>query len=338
MTVVDRPLATAVRHIGAELRFWSGYARYPVAVDERILTERAVALVPPMSSAISRNGSCRLFATRDGWVAVNLPRAEDRDMVSALLGEEGEGDAWERLAAALPKRSAGAISEQATVLGLAVGVLGEATQSVAAVVPARTGRALAWRSVPRVVDLSTLWAGPLCGALLAEAGCEVILVESLRRPDRMAEALPAFRARLHGAKRIVKLDLSSDTGREVLASLVRDADVVITAARPRGLVGIGLPPTLGQDLIHVAVTAHGFFGPGADRIGFGDDCAVSGGLVDTDHRGVPTFVADAVADPLTGACATVRALRALALGECGTYDVSLAATAAGVARLRRGEA
>lgn len=338
MTVVDRPLATAVRHIGAELRFWSGYARYPVAVDERILTERAVALVPPMSSAISRNGSCRLFATRDGWVAVNLPRAEDRDMVSALLGEEGEGDAWERLAAALPKRSAGAISEQATVLGLAVGVLGEATQSVAAVVPARTGRALAWRSVPRVVDLSTLWAGPLCGALLAEAGCEVILVESLRRPDRMAEALPAFRARLHGAKRIVKLDLSSDTGREVLASLVRDADVVITAARPRGLAGIGLPPTLGQDLIHVAVTAHGFFGPGADRIGFGDDCAVSGGLVDTDHRGVPTFVADAVADPLTGACATVRALRALALGECGTYDVSLAATAAGVARLRRGEA
>jgi hypothetical protein len=332
---VDPTLVIAVGCLGAELRTWSGYGRHRVGVDERVLTERFAVFPRPPPPGVSRNGTCRLFATRDGWVAVNLPRAEDLGMVPALLGEDGEGEPWARLADALPRRSAAALGQQAALLGLAVSVLGEATPAEPAQVPASSARARAWRVAPRVVDLSTLWAGPLCGALLAEAGCEVIRIESLRRPDRTAETQPAFHARLNGAKRLVPLDLSSAEGRDALATLVRDTDVVITNARPRGLASIGLPDALGDEVIHVAITAHGLEEPGADRIGFGDDCAVAGGLVDFDRDGVPSFVADAVADPLTGVSAAVRALRALALRECGTLDVSLAATAARVARLRR---
>ena len=74
------------------------------------------------------------------------------------------------------------------------------------------------------------------------------------------------------------------------------------------------------------------------RIGFGDDCAVAGGLVDIDANGSPAFVGDAIADPLTGARAAAVALRALALASAGLYDISLAGTAAQVARMRRGDA
>ena len=166
----------------------------------------------------------------------------------------------------------------------------------------------------------------------------MIRIESLSRPDPTAVTQPAFHARLNAAKRHVALDLSTDAGRERLGELVARADVVLTSARARGLRAVGLLPGRVGRAIHVAITAHGLEGPGAARIGFGDDCAVAGGLVDVDAQGRPSFAGDAIADPLTGMRAAAVALRALARGESGTVDVSLASTAARVARLRRGDA
>jgi crotonobetainyl-CoA:carnitine CoA-transferase CaiB-like acyl-CoA transferase len=117
---------------------------------------------------------------------------------------------------------------------------------------------------------------------------------------------------------------------------VASADVVVTAARPRALAGLGLDPeaVLARDRprVWVSITGHGGDGPGAHRVGFGDDAAVAGGLVAWDHRsGGPVFCADAVADPATGLAAAAAVLDALAAGGRWLLDVALARVAAHLA-------
>jgi hypothetical protein len=80
--------------------------------------------------------------------------------------------------------------------------------------------------------------------------------------------------------------------------------------------------------VWVAITGHGW---DIDRVGFGDDAAVAGGLLawhpDDD---APRFAADAVADPVTGVFAAVRVAQALDAGGGTFLDCSLAASAAAV--------
>lgn len=318
---------------------WSGFGIRAVAFDAGILSERATSFPAHGLGLESRNRSCRLLRTRDGWVALNLPRPEDRAAVGALLGVMSDDDPWPQLEAALPRFTTSEVRARARLLGLAAGVPGETARGEPALAlpsAAHGDRPRRWPRTPRVIDLSALWAGPLCGALLAEAGCEVIRIESARRPDPMAATQPEFFARLNGAKSSLTLDLASAAARTCLARLLDEANVVITSARRRGLESLGLDPWQarldGRVLLWIAISAHGLTGPGADRIGFGDDCAVAGGLVDYSQRSAPGFIGDAIADPLAGAYAATAALRALALGERGVLDVSLARTAAYVAR------
>jgi chorismate synthase len=58
-------------------------------------------------------------------------------------------------------------------------------------------------------------------------------------------------------------------------------------------------------------------------VGFGDDAAVAGGLVDLNASGVPSFVGDAVADPLTGLLAAAIVADAVGHGGGVTIDVAL---------------
>ena len=80
-------------------------------------------------------------------------------------------------------------------------------------------------------------------------------------------------------------------------------------------------------LIWAAITAHGWHGPGAQRVGFGDDCAVAGRLVDW-QDGAPQFMGDALADPLTGVEA---ALAVCGAQDGGLIDLAMAQIAAGYA-------
>ena len=74
----------------------------------------------------------------------------------------------------------------------------------------------------------------------------------------------------------------------------------------------------------IAITAHGWH---TDRVGFGDDCAVAGGLLGEG----PCFLGDALADPLTGLEAALAALDHQARGERGLIDQPLARVAASYA-------
>jgi crotonobetainyl-CoA:carnitine CoA-transferase CaiB-like acyl-CoA transferase len=186
-----------------------------------------------------------------------------------------------------------------------------------------------------VVDLSSLWAGPLCGQLLAEAGARVIKVESIGRPDGARRGPAAFFDLLNGPKRSVALDLASAAGRRDLRAVLAAADVVIESSRPRALqqLGVDVPDVLGQPegpRVWVSITSHGR-GPGQGlRVGFGDVAAVAGGLV-AGEDAAPCFLADAVADPLTGLVAAAAVLEALSAGGSWLIDAAMAPMAAGVA-------
>lgn len=262
-----------------------------------------------------------MVEANDGWLAISLPRPDDLSLVPALIEDAPVGDPWAAIIDYCAAHSRVALLERTRLLGLAAVAVGETTDLPPNVDLPAVGSP--WRGAPIVADLSALWAGPLCGSILAAAGCRVIKVESCRRPDTTADRSPVLDARLNGAKERVRLDLDQADGRQALADLITQADMLITSARPRALASLGVDPDP-LKAIWIAIVAHE---RDLDRIGFGDDCAAAGGLVGEGPDGRPRFLMDAVADPLTGVRAAGIALRALACGQTGKFVVGLSSSA-----------
>ena len=131
---------------------------------------------------VSSNGSCRLFAASDGWIALNLAREDDRAALPALV----EGDASD-LAACFVAHSAAHWRARGMLLDLPLAVVGEAMARLPTLLYARSAPVRPLRGT-RVLDLSTLWAGPLCAGLLAAAGAQVTRLHHRARPDPSASA------------------------------------------------------------------------------------------------------------------------------------------------------
>jgi hypothetical protein len=318
-------LRPAHAQLASAIRMWSSCGERVVDPPFSVLTQRAELLRLPAPGRSSANGSCRLLRCRDGWLAVNLCRPSDRDAVAALLCELSEDDHWGQLEATLPARNASSVVAQAKLLGLAVVRVGEARRSISlSNAPAEDNAGCAWSSRPKVLDLSALWAGPLCGSILAEAGCQVVRVESVARRDTTAERSPEFDLRLNGAKERRIIDTRQPLERARLKSLITEADVIITSARPRGLASFGIADLISKSAAcWIAITAH----EDVDRVGFGDDCAAAADLLARDEAGMPFFIGDAIADPLTGLTAAATALKALGLRQRGVFRLPLSAVA-----------
>lgn len=287
---------------------------------------------------VSPNGACRLVRAADGWIAVNLARAEDLDLVPAWLACELGEDPWALIDAHAGEHTQVALIDGAALLGLPVAAVGEVIADHPQAPLIRMAAGVARRDALRVVDLSALWAGPLCGAILAAMGAAVTKVESIRRPDPTRTSAPEFFHSLNGAKGHLALDLLTPDGQARLREQIAVADVLITGARPRAFASLGLDPTetfaTNPGLVWVAVTAYGWTGEAARRVGFGDDTAAAGGLVRWTPDG-PHFLGDALADPLTGLAAAAGALQGLQQGGGLLVDVALARSAAGAAALCR---
>lgn len=334
----------AFDELAAQVATHSAFIGRRVVVREEILTERARLLGLSRRGRISVNGSCRLIRARDGWLAVNLPRADDVACVPAWLEMPTGEDVWQVIEQEARNRPCMALVERARLLGLAVSMLPSdmpaaqprrVTAQERNSLPARSdaGRRR-WR--PLVVDLSALWAGPLAGQILHRAGATVIKVECVRRPDAVRHGAPEFFDRLNSGKAHLRLDFTCPKDLDRLRALIAKADVVISSARARALDALGLSPEQLVErhagLIWIAITGHGLRGPDALKVGFGDDCAVGGGLVARDEHGEPVFLGDAIADPLTGLRAAALGLQALRCAEGVVLDVSLRETAALVAQ------
>jgi hypothetical protein len=284
----------------------------PDGVDgPALLGERAAFTGGTRRGAVSVGGACRLLPTADGWAAVSCARPDDPALLGALIGARVDGDPWTAVSGWLRDHRGAELAERAALLGLAAGpvparpdVRSVDSGGAADVRPACV-RAGPVRSAAglRVVDFSALWAGPLCAHLLGLAGADVIKVETPDRPDGARRGHPGFYRLLHGGHRSVVLDPATPRGRDALAALVASAGIVIEASRPRALARWGLDPARAP-ATWVSITAAG---RAADRVGFGDDVAASAGLVARDGDG-PVFAGDAIADPLSGLTAAVRAL------------------------------
>lgn len=323
----------AFHHWSQGIHHWSRWALRQVRVPATVL-QRTAGLPVATDRRVSVNGSCRLLQTRDGWIALNLPRAGDHDLVPALLGRPLRTDTWSEVIAEAASWDTDALLAQAHLLGLAASRVGETAPAQPGIDQWEDGKGSAhrWLRAPRVLDLSALWAGPLSSTVLAWAGCEVLRVDGRSPPDRFGQELRPGIGRLNDGKRILHLALDQSSGRRQLHDLLAQSDVVITGMRRRAIDALGIREAIagaGADrTVWLAITAHGLDGTGGDRIGLGDDCAAAGGLVDWTAAGRPQFIGDAIADPLTGLRAAAMVLRALARGERGVLDIALAATSA----------
>ncbi|WP_258055919.1 CaiB/BaiF CoA-transferase family protein [Streptomyces sp. Ru62] len=179
----------------------------------------------------------------------------------------------------------------------------------------------------RVLDLATLFAGPMAATLLGDFGAEVIKVEHPRRPDPSRGHGPAkdgvglWWKVLGRNKRAITLDLSAPGGRETLLRLAATADVVIENFRPGTLEkwDLGWPELSAANprLVLARVTAFGQFGPCAHRPGFGTLAEAMSGFaaVTGEPDAPPTLPPFGLADSIAGLATAYAVLTALAARE-----------------------
>jgi len=189
----------------------------------------------------------------------------------------------------------------------------------------------------RVVDLSTVIAGPNCARYLADFGADVIKVE---RPDggdslrNMAWRDPRdgqgiWWKVVNRGKRNVVLDLKVGADRDVLIELLDDAHVLVENFRPGTLERLGLAPdTLharNPSLVITRVTGFGQTGPYAGRPGFATIAEVMSGLsaISGEPDGQPMLPPIALTDEVTGLVAAFATMVALHSGVGQVVDVSL---------------
>src|SRR4051812_19125621 len=98
----------------------------------------------------------------------------------------------------------------------------------------------------RVLDFGRYLAGPYCGALLADMGADVIRIDKVggsedREYAPLAEgSVGAMFLQVNRNKRSITLDPTSAAGKDVMARLVKTADVVIANMPPKTLESLGL--------------------------------------------------------------------------------------------------
>jgi hypothetical protein len=307
-------------------------AQLAVHVDAvTALTGRAGLLGLQRRGRISAGGATRLMPTHDGWWALTLSRPDDIAAIPALVeADTVPDDPWPTIAQWAAQRRSDDAVERAALLNLPAARLGETAAAPPHARP--SGRQGEPRSAAGllVADLSSMWAGPMCGQILAAAGATVVKVESPARPDGTRAGDQVFYDWINHGKLSYALDFDRDLDR--LQALLVVADVVIEGSRPgvlarRGLSPETLPGPAGR--VWLRVSGHG---PDSHRAAFGDDAAVAGGLVGTSPSG-PVFCGDAIADPLTGLESALAVAHSLRRGGGETVEVAMASVAAGYAML-----
>jgi crotonobetainyl-CoA:carnitine CoA-transferase CaiB-like acyl-CoA transferase len=195
----------------------------------------------------------------------------------------------------------------------------------------------------RVVDCSTVLAGPYCTMLLGDLGADVVKVEPPEGDATRGWGPPwvgdesdgtrtaAYYLAVNRNKRSIRLDLKQPDGAAVLRRLFAEADVVVENFRGGAFARLGFGDdelaAINPGLIHLAITGYGSTGPDAERPGYDFVIqAVSGlmsitGASDGDGGG-PTKIGVAIADVVAGLQGAVAVLAALAARDRPATDAT----------------
>lgn len=191
----------------------------------------------------------------------------------------------------------------------------------------------------RVIDMGQMVAAPFCTSIMADMGASVIKVES-PTGDIGRNALPkkdgvsAYYINFNRSKRGIALNLKTPEGKEALARLIRQADVLVENFRPGVMARLGFSyeevRALNPRIIFASISGYGQRGAYADRACFDPIAqAISGMMSVTGPNGGPYVRCGAsIADILAGQNALIAILAALRhrerTGEGQYIDVALA--------------
>lgn len=191
----------------------------------------------------------------------------------------------------------------------------------------------------RVLEITSTWAGPMCGAVLADLGADVIKVEiptgDVARYLMMIPGteVSVMHATVNRNKRSLAMDMTAAAGGEVLLELAKTCDIVLENFRVGVLDRHGLGyedvRAVKPDIVYVSITGWGQFGPDHDSAGYDPLAQATSGYmsVNGDATSPPTKSGSYLADDLGGLHGAIGALGALrhrdATGEGQYVDVSL---------------
>jgi crotonobetainyl-CoA:carnitine CoA-transferase CaiB-like acyl-CoA transferase len=231
-----------------------------------------------------RDKTVGLYRCRDGrWVRLHTNLPHHRAGTLKLLGAEYDRSSVQR---ALDKWDAFQLEDAAAEAGLVI----TATRSFAEWDAHPQGRAVAGQplftierigdapqqSLPsgdrpmsgiRVLDLTRVIAGPVCGRILAAHGADVLNISAAHLPQMEALVIDTNRGKL-----TAQIDLRQAAAREKLATLLRSADIFVQGYRPGAIAQYGFgaedAARLRPGIVCVSLCAYGYSGPWADRRGF----------------------------------------------------------------------
>jgi len=203
----------------------------------------------------------------------------------------------------------------------------------------------------RVLDLSRVLAGPMCGQLLADLGADVVKVERPQKGDDSrawgppwlddrdgkATGESAFYCACNRGKRSITVDLGKPAGRALVAKLAARSDVLLENYKVGTLERYGLGyeqlSAANPGLVYCSITGFGQTGPYRERPGYDTIMQAMGGLMsvtglqDGAPGAQPVRVGVALTDFMTGLYATVAVQSALlhraATGRGQYIDLSL---------------
>jgi crotonobetainyl-CoA:carnitine CoA-transferase CaiB-like acyl-CoA transferase len=175
----------------------------------------------------------------------------------------------------------------------------------------------------RVIDASTILAGPLCCQILGDFGADVIKIEhpvagdSMRGHGKAKNGTSLWWKEISRNKRTLGLSLSAPEGAELFRKLAATADVIVENFRPGTLERWGIGPEvlfeINPGLVLVRITGFGQTGPYASRAGFGTLAEAMSGFAHLtgEADGPPTLPAFGLADSICGIAASSATMMAL---------------------------
>ena len=185
----------------------------------------------------------------------------------------------------------------------------------------------------RVVDCSTVLAGPYCTMLLGDLGADVVKIEPpegdatrgwgppwVGPVDAKVGRTAAYYLAVNRNKRGMRLDLKAPEGASILRRLLADGDVLVENARVGGFARLGFDDAaleaINPRLVHLAISGYGTTGAAATRPGYDFVVQAASGLMSItgapdDEGGGPTKVGVAISDVVSGMLGAVSVLAAL---------------------------